>query len=159
MKPGGTIGAHVLTADREFTEKPQLPGPAALVEQVWTDRQTAEFLAEAGFVGVRFTKLGQKPCFSVGDAQLRETKLAAVKPNVSKPEAAESAGGCCNAGPVEVMYKGPLRELRDDFGNVYPRGVRTTVDGAAAQMLAELPQADEMFLFGGDAPAGGCCGA
>ncbi|MBL9093375.1 MAG: VOC family protein [Planctomycetaceae bacterium] len=149
LKAGGTISAHVLTADRPLSEKPTLPGPASLVEQVWTDTEIGEFFSAAGFVGLRFSKLSQKPCFTVGKAQLRETKLSGSKPGTAD-------GDFC--GPVEVLYKGPLRELRDDFGNVYPRGTRVRINGAAAKLLAELPQAAETFLFSDGNDPSGCCG-
>jgi len=104
--------------------------------------------AEAGFIGVRFTKLGAKPCFMVGDAQLRETKLAATK------APAES----CAGETVEVLYRCLLKELRDDLGNVYPRGKRQRVASTVAEQLAAIPHAEEIFSFGEKPAGGGCCG-
>ena len=69
----------------DASSKPTLPGPASLVEQVWTDTEIGEFFSAAGFVGLRFTKLSQKPCFTVGKAQLRETKLSGSKPGTAGP--------------------------------------------------------------------------
>ncbi|MCE9603520.1 MAG: VOC family protein [Planctomycetia bacterium] len=147
LRPGGTIGAHALTSDRPLPEKPVLPGPASLVEHVWTETEASEFFAEAGFVGVRFVKLGEKPCFTVGEAQLRETRLAASAP------AAEP----CAEKTVDVLYRGPWRELHDDYGNIFPRGRRVRVTAAQAAALAAMPHAGEFLSFGGAAPSGGCC--
>lgn len=148
LRPGGTIGAHVLTSDHPLATRPTLPGPASLVEHVWTETEAAGFLADAGFIGIRFTKLSAKPCFTVGDTQLRETKLAATK------APAESSAG----EMVEVLYRGPLKELHDDFGNVFSRGKRLRVATTVAAQLAAILHADEMFSFGEKPTGDGGCG-
>lgn len=147
LRPGGTIEAHVLTSNRSLAERPVLPGPAALVEHVWTETQAAEFFVEAGFVGTRFVKLGDVPCFTLGDVQMRETKLAATNP---------SADACGQT--VEVLYRGPLPELRDDYGNVLPRGRRVRIATSHAAQLASFPQIKECVSFGTGVTGGGGCG-
>jgi catechol 2,3-dioxygenase-like lactoylglutathione lyase family enzyme len=80
LRPGGTVLAHALTSDRLLAERPQLPGPAALVEQVRPADEVLRLFASVGFTSVRFTKHAERPCFTVGEVQLRETKLAATNP-------------------------------------------------------------------------------
>jgi catechol 2,3-dioxygenase-like lactoylglutathione lyase family enzyme len=147
LRPGGSVLVHALTSDRAFTERPQLPGPAALVEQVWTDTEAAAMLTEAGFVGVQFAKLDARPCFTVGNVALRETKLTGLRP----------ATECCEEASLSVLYKGPLAELRDDFGHTYPRGVRVAVPSSVAAWLAGSPLAAS-FLIPEGTTGGGCCG-
>ncbi|MBN8624812.1 MAG: VOC family protein [Planctomycetes bacterium] len=148
LQPGGSVLVHALTSDRAFTDRPQLPGPAALVEQVWTDTEAAAMLSEAGFVGVQFAKLGARPCFTVDDTAMRETKLTGLRP----------AAECSEGSKVPVLYKGPLAELRDDFGNTYRRGVRVAVPSSVAAWLASSPLAASFFIPE-ESAGGGCCGS
>jgi hypothetical protein len=69
-----------LTSDRPLAERPQLPGPAVLVEQVRTADSVLRLFESVGFAGVRFTQHAERACFTVGEVQLRETKLAATSP-------------------------------------------------------------------------------
>ena len=151
LRPGGTISAHVLTSAGGTVERPKLPGPAALVERVLPSGEVVAALTAAGFVGVRLTKLAEKPCFNVEGTDLRETKVAAAK------AAEASAASACCATPSAVVYKGPLRQLVDDYGNVYARGVPTPVSDNAWALL-QTTGATELFVaFGGAAKSGGCC--
>jgi hypothetical protein len=150
LRPGGTISAHVLTSAGGTVERPTLPGPAALVERVLPSGEVAAALSTAGFVGVRFTKLAQKPCFTVGTTDLRETKVAATKP--ATPSSAATYGV-----PTAVVYQGPLRQVVDDYGTVYPRGVPTAVTAEAWELLQTSGAAELFVAFGGEAKSGGCC--
>jgi len=151
LRPGGTISAHVLTSAGGAVERPKLPGPAALVERVLPSGEVAAALTAAGFVGVRFTKLAEKPCFNVAGTDLRETKLAAMK---SAAPAAETA--CC-AAPAAIVYKGPHSQVADDFGTVFRRGVPTPVTAEAWALLQATGATEQFTAFGGEAKSGGCC--
>jgi catechol 2,3-dioxygenase-like lactoylglutathione lyase family enzyme len=138
LKPGGRVNLHVLTANRELESgKLNLPGPAALVERVPVDSELVQALEQAGLVEIQFTKLGDHPCFTALGAELRETKVTARKP-------AATDHAAYAAGPL-VMYKGPFRELCDDSGLVFRRGVRTAVGPAMYQRLRVISA--DCFLF------------
>ncbi len=80
LKPGGTVQLHMLTADRDIGATPiKLPGPAALVQGVPVDMEMLALLAEAGFRDPRYILRGTNPCFHLGDAELRETRIEARK--------------------------------------------------------------------------------
>jgi catechol 2,3-dioxygenase-like lactoylglutathione lyase family enzyme len=143
LKVGGTVQLHVLTADRPLTGGTlDLPGPAAIVERVPVDSELIRALEDAGFTEIEFTKLGEQPCFSALGAELRETKIAA-----RKPQAADSE----TKGGLPVMYKGPFREISDDSGLVFRRGVRTVVSPAVYLRL-QAKSADSFWFSGFDIP-------
>lgn len=81
LKPGGMVHLHVLTADRDLGETPfSLPGPAAAVRQVPADAQLLAAFSAAGFVNPRYAYHAASPCFRVGEAELRETRIEADRP-------------------------------------------------------------------------------
>ena len=135
LRPGGQLLVHVLTGSAPLAKgvRPQLPGPASVVEHVPLDRDLVAELENAGFVGIHYAKFGASPCFHYQRVEMRETKLMAYKP---------AAGGVHRA----VLYKGPFRELHDDQERVYRRGERVVVDEATYELLKAGPAA-EQFLF------------
>lgn len=80
LKPGGKLQMHLLTADRTVTQTPiALPGPAAAVKHVPVDQEVLLLLANAGFANPHFTYHASHPCFHLGEAALRETRLEATR--------------------------------------------------------------------------------
>jgi hypothetical protein len=92
-------------------------------------------LEEAGFTGVRMLKFDAKPCFVRGGVGMRELQLEGFAPSRA------------TGGEVEVVYKGPFREVRDDRGRVYPRGRRVRVSAAVADQLRAGELAAQIVLF------------
>jgi catechol 2,3-dioxygenase-like lactoylglutathione lyase family enzyme len=81
LKPGGSVHLHLLTANREVAgDKLALPAPASVVQHVPVDADVIEMLAAAGFMGAQYSYRADNPCFRVGEAELRETRLEAVRP-------------------------------------------------------------------------------
>src|SRR5262245_9127537 len=134
LKPGGRVFIHVLTGDRPV-ENPTLPGPAGVVKVVPTEAEPVSLLRDAGFTGVRMLKYDAKPCFVRDGVAMRETQVEGWKPVVVAN------------GSVDVLYKGPFRELVDDAGTTYPRGRRVSVPSAAADQLRAGSLADSFVLF------------
>lgn len=136
LKPGGKLMIHTLVADRPLGEKPELPGPAALVESVPVDRELFAHVEAAGFVGIYLEKFGSAPCFVMYGAQMRELKLTAMKALV---------GGA--ADERLVMYRGPLEQVTDDAGNIYSRGQRVRATAEAWTMLRAGPASEDFVLL------------
>jgi hypothetical protein len=132
VKPGGRVFVHVL-AGEEPVESPDLPGPAGGVRSVPFEAAPVRLLEEAGLTGVRMLKFDTKPCFVRGGVGMRELQLEGFAPVAA------------DGGGVEVMYKGPFRELRDDEGRVYLRGQRVTVPAAIAGRLC-APEMSGLFV-------------
>jgi hypothetical protein len=135
LRPGGRVFVHVLVAERPFPGRPQLPGPAAVVESVPLDSEPPRLLQEAGFQNVRMAKFDAKPCFVREGIGMRELQLIGYRPAESN-------------GRQVVMYKGPFRQITDDHGTVFPRGQRVEVDTLRAEQLREGPLSEEFVIFG-----------
>lgn len=117
LRPGGTIRIHGLAGDAPFLGTPSLTGPAAVVRRVPTETEPMRALAMAGFVDVRFETLSEKAHFIAADVSMREIRLVGRKPGYRPKTAAHVA-----------IYLGPLSQVGDDYGNVYPRGERVRIN-------------------------------
>jgi catechol 2,3-dioxygenase-like lactoylglutathione lyase family enzyme len=134
LKPGGRLFVHVLAGESPV-ENPELPGPAGAVRSVPFESDTVALLQDAGFVAVRMLKFDAKPCFVRNGIEMRELQLEAFAPGVE------------SVAEVEVMYKGPFRELRDDEGHTYPRGRRVAVPAAVAERLRAGGLTSQFVVF------------
>ena len=135
LRPSGRLFVHVLTGEQPV-ENPGLPGPAAAVQSVPFEADPVALLEEAGLVGVRMLKFDPNPCFVRGGVGMRELQLEGFAPGGASGEA------------VEVMYRGPFREVRDDEGRLYSRGRRVSVPAAAAERLRAGEAAAQFAVFG-----------
>jgi catechol 2,3-dioxygenase-like lactoylglutathione lyase family enzyme len=145
LRPGGRLFVHVLTGER-VVGSPQLPGPAGAVRFVPHESDPARLLEQAGLTGVRMLKFDAKPCFVRDGVGMRELQLEAWKPTANgMPES------------VEVLYKGPFRQVSDDNGIVYPRGTRVRVPASAAARIRTGEGADAFVVFDArSVPAASC---
>jgi len=134
LKPGGRVFVHVL-AGEQSVESPVLPGPAGAVQSVPFEADPVVMLEDAGFVGVRMLKFDTKPCFVRGGIGMRELQLEGFVP--ATPTATE----------VEVMYRGPFREVQDDEGRVYARGRRILVPAATANRFRAGDMTSQFTVF------------
>jgi catechol 2,3-dioxygenase-like lactoylglutathione lyase family enzyme len=134
LKPGGRLFVHVLAGESPV-ENPDLPGPAGAVRSVPFETDPVALLEEAGLVGVRMVKFDAKPCFVRGGIGMRELQLEGWIPAAATDR------------EVEVMYRGPFREIRDDDGRVYARGRRVSVSASAADRLRSGELAGHFVVF------------
>jgi hypothetical protein len=134
LRAGGKIVLHNLVADRRPGGRPQLPGPAAVVQRVPLEAEPLRLLEEAGFSRLHLAKFGASPCFQQDGVQMREMLLTAAQPD-----------GPAERGAV-VLYKGPFREVADDDGNVYRRGERVKVTAQTRDLLRRGSMAGD-FVF------------
>jgi catechol 2,3-dioxygenase-like lactoylglutathione lyase family enzyme len=121
LRPGGRVFAHTLVGERAMSN-PGLPGPAAFVQYVPPEADPVRLLESAGFERLRFIKFDAKPCFQREGVAMREQQLEGFKPGVGVER-------------VQVIYKGPFRQVIDDDGTVFVRGERVSVDAARAERL------------------------
>jgi hypothetical protein len=84
---------------------------------------------------VQIEKLSQAAHFVVDDVPMRELRITARKPG-HRPKAASH----------RAVYLGPLKEVADDFGNVFRRGVVTPLNVHDWQALSTGAAAGS-FLF------------
>jgi catechol 2,3-dioxygenase-like lactoylglutathione lyase family enzyme len=122
LRLGGRVFVHVLVGEGEV-EDPDLPGPASKVRSVPLEADPVALLEAAGLVGVRMLKFDSKPCFVRNGVGMRELQLEGFKPAIAE------------GSELEVIYKGPFREVRDDGGRVFARGRRVAVPANIAQQF------------------------
>ncbi len=140
LRQGGRVLAHGLVADSPVDGASlQLPGPAAAVSHVPTESELPDAMGAAGFAGLRLVKLSATPVFRHEGVGLREIRLEGTKLDPSRLGLTQT-----------LLYKGPLRQLTDDEGNVFPRGRRKRVSSRAAELLRLGPAAESFVFF----PAG-----
>ncbi len=146
LRPDGELIVQLFVSDREITKKlPALPESAVLVEFIPTEVELIAMLKDAGFFGIMLQHLSQSALFQFDGAQMRElTVTAALKP-IEEPSPDRHS----------VVYKGPFREITDDFGVRYERGARTLVKPEVFAKLSGSLLA-ENFIFLNEALPGPC---
>jgi catechol 2,3-dioxygenase-like lactoylglutathione lyase family enzyme len=136
LRPGAALYLHGLAGDRRSRVRPALPGPAAAVEHVPATAEVVAELERAGFVEVQIEKLSSTAHFVIDGAPMRELRILARKPG-HRPQAATHA----------AVYLGPLREVADDFGNVFRRGETTALNVHDWQALSRSAAAGGFLLL------------
>lgn len=148
LRPGGTATLHGLAADRALQgPSPTLPGIASAVRRVPCHPAVLAALAEAGFTGIRIEKLSEKGYFEAEGVPLREVLITAVKPGFRPAKKSHT-----------VVYLGPMAEVRDDFDNLYPRGVPVAVNIHDWQALQAGPLATQFKRILGESHTPECGG-
>jgi catechol 2,3-dioxygenase-like lactoylglutathione lyase family enzyme len=147
LRPGAALYVHGLAGDRPSAARPSLPGPAAAVEHVPSTADVVAELEHAGFVDVQIETLSRTAHFVVGGVPMRELRILARKPG-HRPQATTHG----------AVYLGPLKEVADDFGNVFRRGEVTPLNVHDWQALSNGAAASGfLFLEPEQAKAAACC--
>ena len=116
------------------------------MRRVPVENEPLRALLEAGFVDARFDTLSEKAHFTVDGVAMRELRVSGRKPGYRPKSAAHVA-----------LYLGPLSQVTDDYGNVYPRGERVAINIHDWQALKNGPSAAQFLLLTpADAPVAGC---
>ena len=124
LKPRSQVELHMLTSESPLTGPIELPGPAAYVKHVPVRTALLQQLAAAGFIDCRLTTFRSGACFQSNGVQLRETKIVAVKP-----------GDSLDSNCVDLVYRGPFAEIKDDYGTVWRRGEPQSVSSVRWEEL------------------------
>jgi hypothetical protein len=136
LRPGGAILLHGLTGDSTGNYgKLFLPGPASAVEYAPTPSELTAALTRAGFRDIHIALLSQNPYFVVEGVGMREIRIHASKPGHRTQQKTHHA-----------IYRGPLAEVTDDYGNVFRRGELTPLNVHDWQMLSK-GDAAASFIF------------
>ncbi len=137
LRPGGEVRIHGLGGSAPFPEPTvSLPGPASAVQYVPVEKEPLEAMRKAGFVEARFEKLSQKAYFVVSGVQMREIMIVGRKP-----------GHRTKSLTHQAIYLGPLAQVTDDFGNVFSRGERVSLNIHDWQALSKGPAAAAFLLL------------
>jgi catechol 2,3-dioxygenase-like lactoylglutathione lyase family enzyme len=147
LRPGAAVYVHGLAGDRASRAPQELPGPASSVQHVPTPSDVVAQLAGAGFVDIHIEKLSETAYFVVDGNPMRELRIVARKPGYRPRQASHQA-----------VYLGPMRELVDDFGTVFRRGVPTALNVHDWQLLQKSAAAGSfLFLKPESSKDAGCC--
>lgn len=137
LRPGGEVRLHGLTGDSTGNYgRLFLPGPASAVEYAPTPSELTAALTRAGFRDIHIALLSQKPYFVVEGVGMREIRIHAKKPGHRIQQKTHTA-----------VYRGPLAEVTDDYGNVFRRGELTPLNMHDWQMLAKGDAAASFLLL------------
>lgn len=137
LNPGGTLTAHILTAEAELSGELHLPGPAAYVKHVPMRQSLMRAIEAAGFEDIQLVTFRSGACFEHQGQPLRETRITAQRPLID-------CGATCT-----VVFKGPFAEIADDAGHVWRRGEPTVIPrsrlealqkSAVRDLFVELPE-------------------
>jgi hypothetical protein len=136
LRPGGEIRLHGLTGDATGNYgKLFLPGPASAVEYAPTPSELTAALTRAGFSDICIVLLSQRPYFVVEGVGMLEFLMNARK-----------SGHLTQQKTHHSVYRGPLAEVTDDYGNVFRRGELTPLNVHDWQMLSK-GDAAASFMF------------
>lgn len=134
LRPGAPLHIHGLSGDRPTRSRIALPGPAAAVQHVPPTGALVDELIQVGFVEIQIGTLSDAH-FVVDEVAMREVRISARKPG-HRPLIARH----------QAIYLGPMQQVTDDFGNLFRRGVPTSLNVHDWQMLSKGP-ASSAFLF------------
>jgi hypothetical protein len=95
------------------------------VEYVPAVSEIVQELEGAGFVDIRIDTLSERAYFIVDGIPMREFRVRAKKPGHRSKQKTHHA-----------IYRGPLSQVVDDYGNVFRRGELTSLNVHDWQMLS-----------------------
>jgi catechol 2,3-dioxygenase-like lactoylglutathione lyase family enzyme len=143
LRPGGSLRMHGLAGDRPLTVPlPALPGPAAVVRHVPAAVEPMRAMVEAGLIEIRFERLSKTAHFTITGVEMREIVLTGRKPGYRPKKLTHQA-----------VYLGPLAQVTDDFGNVFPRGERVSLNIHDWQVLSRSAVAEQFRFLSADSLA------
>jgi hypothetical protein len=146
LRPGGNIRIHGLAGDYPGNdEELSLPGAAAAVKYVPTSSEMVGELTQAGFVEVEVETLSQTAYFVIAGVPMREFRIRGTKPG-HRPKVKTH----------HAVYRGPLAQVADDYGNVFRRGELTPLNVHDWQMLSKGKAAGEFVFFAPQAHDAAC---
>ena len=130
LRPGGRAVISDIVSDKD-------PTPAILNDsELWSGCISGAFredrfpvmFEEAGFYGIRILARQQQPWQVIDGIEFRSLTVEASKIEQGRDMDLDET----------VIYNGPWKEVRDDFGNVYRRGERMAVSSHLFSRLEDL---------------------
>ncbi len=137
LKPGGRAAISDIVCDED------VPLDLQRDPDLWSGCISGAFredaflaaFAAAGFVGMTIAKRDAAPWQTVAGLEFRSMTVVAWK----------GRSGPCLDRNQAVVYRGPWREVVDDAGNVFRRGVRHAVCGKTFEDVTRGPYAAEVI--------------
>lgn len=131
LKPGGRVAISDIVCDEPVPQ--QLQDDATLwsgcISGAFEEREFMQAFINAGFVAVSYDKWDDRPWQVIDNIEFRSVTLIATKPD---------RNNLYDAGEA-VLYRGPYSYVRDDLGNVFPRGERIAVSRRTFELIKNGP--------------------
>lgn len=131
LKPGGRVAISDIVCDEEVPQSLQEDATlwSGCISGAFEEKEFMDTFLDAGFVGVSYDKWDESPWQVVEGIEFRSVTLLATKP---------STENLYDAGQA-VLYRGPFYQVRDDLGNIYPRGERIAVSKRTFDLITQGP--------------------
>ncbi|WP_101758764.1 methyltransferase domain-containing protein [Oceanicoccus sp. KOV_DT_Chl] len=139
LKPGGRVAISDIICDETVPQSLQNDPTlwSGCISGAFEEQEFLQAFLDAGFVAVGYDKWDDQPWQIVAGIEFRSVTLLATKP---------SKKHLYDAGQA-VFYKGPYSEVRDDLGNIYPRGLRIAVSRRTFELIKEGPYAKDFVCM------------
>lgn len=156
LAPGGRCAISDIVCDedvpQDMQDDPELW--SGCISGALREDRFVQAFADAGLHGVHIAEYQSEPWAVVRGIEFRSMTVVAWKaermPALDQNDA--------------VIYRGPWKEVVDDFGNTLRRGERSAVSRRTFNLLGQEPYADELLAISplieldtSEAPAFGCC--
>lgn len=137
LKPGGRVAISDIVSDEEVPAE-ILRDPdlwSGCIAGAFQEQTFLKAFAEAGFYGVTIDRRDENPWRTIRGIEFRAATVLAYK----------GKEGPCLERNQAVIYKGPWREVRDDDGHIFRRGVPTAVCDKTFRIMGRAPYGDDMI--------------
>ena len=137
LKPGGRVAISDIVSDEAVPEHLQNDPElwSGCISGAFQEKEFVQAFLDAGFIGVSYDKWDGDPWQVVEGIEFRSVTLTAYKP---------VATSALDAGQA-VIYKGPFKEVYDEYGRVYPRGDRVAVSERFFENLTQGAYSDHFI--------------
>ena len=137
LKPGGRVAISDIVSDEavpaHLQKDPHLW--SGCISGAFEEKAFMQAFLDAGFIGVSYDKWDSEPWQVVEGIEFRSVTLTAWKP----------VSTAALDGGQAVIYKGPFKEVYDDYGRVYRRGDRVAVSERFFENLTQGAYKDQFI--------------
>ena len=137
LKRGGRVAISDIVSDEHVPERlrndPELW--SGCISGAYQEREFLKAFEDAGFYGIQVEARDEEPWQVVEGIEFRSLTVTAYK----------GKDGPCLERNQAVIYKGPWREVLDDDGHRFERGVPTAVCAKTHDIMGKAPYVDHVI--------------
>jgi SAM-dependent methyltransferase len=137
LKKGGRVAISDIVADEPVPDKIRFDPDlwTGCIAGAFQEQDFLRAFEEAGFYGIGIARRDERPWRTIEGVEFRSITVTAYK----------GKEGPCLERFQAAIYKGPWREVRDDDGHVFRRGVPTAVCDKTLRILSAAPYQDAII--------------
>ncbi len=138
LRPGGRAVISDIVCDEDVPDRLQQDPElwAGCVSGAMREDHFLQAFEAVGLYGIEVVARTAEPWQTVEGIEFRSVTVIAYK----------GKEGACLDGKQAVIYRGPFKEVRDDDGHVFPRGVRLAVCRKTFNLYAKPPYRQHVDL-------------